>query len=359
MDPERESVGLLAYLRGWMGLFIQRNAVLLFFLLLLLAGAFAYVRLNRQPFTNNAFLVADVRPVSAIVPGYISAIYVVNNQTVSKGDKLLQIYPNPYELAVGRLGAEVSAARAKLQAEQCDIATQSQLVEKARAAVDNAKYLSDQATTLAARSAVPQKEAEQRQQELKEARAQLSAAQSALDAQKFQYAQTQADIQSLQNQLDNAKVSLSETVLYARSDGIVTNLFTAEGAYLNPGDPVCAFVDTDTWWIQANFKETDLSMVKEGDAAEVRLWMYPGKVFSGKIERMKWNVNRQRSATGNYLQEVAKENEWFLLPQRLPVMIKIDDPDPSFPLHIGASAGVVIDAPNPVLRQILWLLRNN
>lgn len=352
---KRDGLGL-----AWIKLFVRRNLVLLFFFLLLAVGFLFYLYMNRRPFTNNGFLVANVRPVSAFVPGYVTEINVSNNQRVRKGDEMFQIYKAPYELEVKRLEDELTAMNARLVKSKSDIVKNEQLEAKAKAAVDNAKYLSEQATTLADKHAVAEKDAEQRQEQLSEAKSGLNAAQAELDESKAASDEIAAQIKSLENQLANAKINLAETTIIAREDGIVTNLFVGMGTYLKTGDPICAFVETDEWWVQANFKETDLSRVKVGDAAEIRLWIYPDKVFHGEIESVLWNVNRQRSAQGNYLQEVEKENEWFLLPQRLPVTIKIADPDPeNHPFHVGASASVVIDAENPVVSEIFWLMRNN
>lgn len=355
MTERKESLAF-----SWLKLFIKRNIVLFFFFLLLAFGFCFYLYFNRKPFTNNAFLVANVRPVSAFVPGYLTEINVSNNQRVKKGDKLFQIFKDQYALEVKRLSNEIVAAEANLIKAKSGIEKSEHLVAKSKAAVDNARYLANQATKLADSHAVSEKLAEQRQQELNEAQEELRASQASLEESKATYDEIAANIKSLDNQLSNAKINLEETTIYASSNGIVTNLFVGMGTYLKTGDPICAFVETDKWWIQANFKETDLSQVRVGDKADIRLWIYPGKVFHGVIESVQWNVNRQQSAQGNYLQEVVNENEWFLLPQRLPVTIRIADPESeTFPFHVGASAGVRIEAENPVIREILWLLGNN
>jgi multidrug resistance efflux pump len=93
--------------------------------------------------------------------------------------------------------------------------------------------------------------------------------------------------------------------------------------------------------VQANFKETVLRHVKPGMKARITFPMYPGQEFTGTVETLGWNVNRQQSAR-NGLPVVEKENEWFLLPQRFPVQIALDQPPPDYPLHVGQSANVQI-----------------
>ena len=96
--------------------------------------------------------------------------------------------------------------------------------------------------------------------------------------------------------------------------------------------------------MQANFKETELGNVKIQDKVNIRLRMYSGqKVYHGNIVSVNWAVNRQTTNNDNKLQDIASENDWVLLPQRFPVLIKIEKPDPDFPLHVGASAYVKIE----------------
>jgi len=357
MNKKRENS---RFFLAWLKLFTQRNLVLISFLFLLIIGFSYYLFLNSRPFTNNAFLVANIRPVSTFVPGYITKIFVSNNQKVKKGDKILQIFNEPYKLEVDKLENNIDVLKSDLVGIKNQIDKNEHLIKKYEAAEKNALYLSNQATKLAKSGVVSEKNAEQRQQELYEAKYQTKAIKANYETSKANYSGTEAKIKSLINQLNNAKINLKETTIIARTDGIVTNLFVGIGTYLSTGEPICSFVESDKWWVQANFKETSLSGVKIGDDVKICMWIYPNKVFHGKVESLNWNVNRQSSATKNYLQEVEKENEWFLLPQRLPVMIALTDEDSEeFPFHAGASAGVTIEAKNPVITQLFWLFKNN
>ena len=104
-------------------------------------------------------------------------------------------------------------------------------------------------------------------------------------------------------------------------------------------------MDTTKWWIQANFDETDLRRIRPGDHAIVFLRMYYfHRIFHGKIVNNIWPANRQKTAFRSQQQIVQNDNEWLLLPQRLPLQIQILDPDPNFPFHPGASAYVYLKA---------------
>ena len=140
-----------------------------------------------------------------------------------------------------------------------------------------------------------------------------------------------------------AQYDLNHTVIYAETDGFIANMFVAVGTPVKALEPLFSFVDTDKWFVQANFDETNLSNVQIGDKATVRFRTYLGeKIYYGKVISINWAVNRQKTNQGNYLQEVENENQWVLLPQRFPVLIEVENNDPHYPLRVGASAYVEI-----------------
>jgi multidrug efflux system membrane fusion protein len=322
--------------------FVRNNLLLTAFLGILLLMALYFLWLNRIPYTTNAFVVANVRPVAALVPGPISEIYVLNNQFVHKGDPILTIYPRPYELAV-------SGLRHRLEAVTCEIRAGREAIEKDRHLIDEkkaeyayAKYKSEIEQPLVEKDFVPKLTGKLLQQneaiqaaELQKARAQRAESVEQLNT-------SRARKKSLEAQLEEAEIRLGWTTIYARCDGIVSNMFLSEGMVVQEGQELFAFVDTARWWVQANYKETVLTHVKPGQRARIKLPMYPGVPFHGRVTEIGWNANRQR--TGQYaLPVVEKENEWFLLPQRFPVQIALDSPPPEHPLHVGMSADVQID----------------
>ena len=145
--------------------------------------------------------------------------------------------------------------------------------------------------------------------------------------------------------MDNAKVNLNLTIVKAPSDGIVDNMYISEGTPVKIRTPLFSFVDTSTWWVQANFNETDLRRVRPGDEAIVILRMYYfNKVFKGRVVNTVWAADRQTTVQRTQQQKVTNQNEWLLIPQRLPLQIEILNPDPDYPLQPGASAYVYIRA---------------
>ena len=117
---------------------------------------------------------------------------------------------------------------------------------------------------------------------------------------------------------------------------------------------LCGFVDTSRWYVQANLKESELSAIRPGVKVQIWLRQYPGKVFAGIVENTGYAVERRKMSTQTGLPEVEKENEWFLLPQRFPVQIKIADQVPETFFTHGASAYVELDIPSRPIRQFFW-----
>ena len=152
-------------------------------------------------------------------------------------------------------------------------------------------------------------------------------------------------IKSLVAVMDNAKVDLDETTVYAKNNGIIQNMFLALGAPVKIRKPLFSFVDIDELFIQANFNETDLRRVQPGDKVSIYPRIYFGsKIYHGVIFSKYWSASRLTTHASTQLQIVKNsENNWFLLPQRLPVQIQITDYDPvNYPLNIGSSAYVYI-----------------
>lgn len=340
--------------------FLARNKVILILIGIVLLCFLYYVYLHRHPRTDNAFVVANTIPVSAYVPGYITDIYVVNNQAVQKGDKLFTVYTTPYELTLKQLQADLSAEQFNSQALANQIKEKQLACDSVMAQFKNADYLAKQAVWLDKKQAVSNQEAEIKSAQRDVAKANLDMALVELEIVKNQYQNSLSREESLSAQVENAKINLQMTTVYAQSNGIVSNMYISKGMYAIPGSPMVgsalfSFTDTDRWWIQANMKETELNKVKEGQKVWIKLWIYPEKIFEGKVTNIGWNVNRQDSSTVNFMQNIQNENDWFLLPQRFPVQVEITDKDiDKYSLHVGLTATVVIDTQDNIFRHLFW-----
>lgn len=295
------------------------------------------------PFTDNAFVINNVRPVAALSSGYITQLYVKNGQVVKKGQKLFTVFQKPYIYAMEQLSADLAAAQAQLDAVKSTYVRDEKLSSTEhrlyfKLAQDDAKY--QKGYKLKSISLITLQNS---QQEAQAAKDKWEASLKQLEIDKHQITAQEHEIKSLEARLKNAKVNLEQTDVYAQGNGIIQNLFFSPGTPVNINQPLFSLVDTDNVFIQANFNETDLRDVRKGIKVLIFPRMYLGrKVFHGIIESDYWGANRQLVDPRTQLQNIINENQWILLPQRLPVIIRVTDPDPLYPLRVGTSAYVYV-----------------
>ncbi|WP_040534861.1 HlyD family secretion protein [Legionella drancourtii] len=295
------------------------------------------------PFTDNAFVVNNVRPVAALTSGYITGLYVKNGDVVQKGQKLFTVFKRPYAYAQAQFSANLVSAQATLAALKATYERDLKLSKNEernyiKVKQDDEKY--QKGYRLRSVSLITLQNSEQ---ETLAAKNRWEASLQQLEIDKYQIKAQEGAIISTRAQLKNAKVNLQLTDVYAQDNGIIQNLFFTLGTPVNVNQPLFSLVDTQNIYIQANFNETDLSRVRKGAKVTVFPRMYLGrKIFHGLIESDYWSANRQLVDNRTQLQNVVNENQWILLPQRLPVIIRITDPDPDYPLRLGSSAYVYV-----------------
>ena len=321
---------------------------------LTLAGCGYWCYWHFKPFTPNAFVFAYTRPVSPFTEGFITHIHVKNNQFVKKGDKLFTIFQQPYQLKITELENEIAARQADLQSMNSRIKRITAEQKQLQARLKNAQYLYEQGTQMLKSAAIAGEYVEERLRALQEIQAGLEALQYTEEEIRHQCSMIKAQIKKLRASLEINKIWYDLTEVRAFSDGYITNLTITPGGYYHPGEVLCGFIDTSNWYVQANFKESDLSAIRPGVKARIWLRQYPGKVYNGIVEQIGYAAERRKMAEKTGLPEVKKENEWFLLPQRFPVQIKIIDHHNDAFFTYGSSAYVELDIPSRPIRQFFW-----
>ena len=140
--------------------------------------------------------------------------------------------------------------------------------------------------------------------------------------------------------LDQAELNLSYTLVKAPVDGIVAKVEQLQaGDYIKEAAPLFALISDKNIWVEANFKETDLTHMRPGQDAVIKVDTYSGRTFHGKVISVS-------PGTGSSFSLLPPENasgNWVKVVQRLQVRISIDDPDTKMPLHSGLSAKVKVD----------------
>jgi len=324
--------------------------------------------------TDDAYVRGDLTPLSTKVAGIVRDVSVSDFQTVHQGDLLVQLEDDDYRAQVAQAGAAVAAAKAAIennrhqkQLQQAKIdrslagVTQAQAeISAAQAGIAAAQADLDRTlperrrqealmeTNSTTRQKVEQAVAEEersraqlvsRQASLDQAKAMLSSSQSVVDAERrgldvlnAQELQLIADLHGREASLTVAQVNLGYTRIEAPADGTVGERQVRPGQLVSPGTQAIPFVNK-LKWVQANYRETQLTNVKVGDAAEIRIDAYPGKVFRGKVIEIAPASGSQfallppDNATGNYTKVV----------QRVSVKIGLDDDSLAPELRPGLS----------------------
>lgn len=316
-------------------------------LILVAAGGYYWVTGGRYEETENANLQQATLSIAANVPGRIVEVNVADNKPVKKGDVLFAVDPEPYKIALAQ--ADAAVANARLGVEQLRSAyRQAQAKElSASSEVTYAQSQYDRAVDLVKKGINPQSTLDQARNDLDKAKQDLSVAVQGIDSAKAAL-DGNPDIATDQHPSvlaalaarDKAAFDLSQATVRAPDDGVAYKAASFRvGQYVGVGTPLFALVETGDTWIDANFKETQLTRMKPGQKAEIVLDTYPDKTFEATVQAIGAGTGAQfsllpaQNATGN----------WVKVTQRIPVRLQLNDKDTELALRAGMSASVTVD----------------
>ena len=302
------------------------------------AGIYSYYMYNKVfPNTDNAYVHADIVNVSARVSGYIDNVYVTNNQYVHKGDKLIEIDQKDYKLDVEQAKANLAIANGKVQVAKEQIAIAKSNFVKAESEYSLAEKMAKRYNNLYNENAGSKQDAQKYSDNEVQAKSALNQAKSSVSQATVNLNMANAEVDVAKAQLDSAKLNLSYTILTAPSNGFVSNMNVYKGELINKGSSLFGFISDKNWWVNANFKETDINRIKKGQPVTIELDMYDHKY--------KGIVNSISYASGTTFSLLPSENatgNWVKVTQRFPVKITVRN-NLDFPLRVGASATVKVD----------------
>ena len=336
--------------------FIKKYLLLCILTAFLIFCAVYWLYWHLKPFTANAFVFANTRPVSPWTAGYITDVFVVNNQFVKKGTPLFSVFSAPYALKVRELTHETEMLSAQLKSCEAKWKQSLEEIKSFAADIENYSYLYSRAQEMFKAAAISEDYVVDQRRNLKVSLANKAAAEHKAEALKHECSALQAQIKKVRASLELEEIWNAQTTVTALSDGFVANMTLSPGGYYKPGDVLFAFIDSSNWFVQANFKESELSEITPGTPARIWIRQYPGREYRGVVCENGWGAERRSTAHSTGVAEVKSENEWFLLPQRYPVQIRILEPDSELRLHFGASAYVELDIPSRPFRQFFWEL---
>ncbi len=326
-------------------------------------NAWAGSRTNQE--TDDAYVRADLTPLSTKVAGLVATVAVSDYQAVKAGDLLVQLRDDDFRAQVQQAEAAVAAAEAALvnnrrqkelqdarivqaaegvRSAEADITAAETGVQAAKADAERTLLERHRQEALIATESATRQKLEQvvadeeryraqlsgREADLKRARAQLGSTAAELEAQKRQRAvldsqelQLRADLDAKRANLAVARINLDYTRITAPESGIVSERKVRPGQLVSPGTQVISLVQKDAW-VQANYKETQVRAMRAGDQAKIKVDAFPGVVFRGKVQEVSPASGSQfallppDNATGNFTKIV----------QRVPVKIVLEASQP-------------------------------
>ncbi|WP_126173560.1 HlyD family secretion protein [Altericroceibacterium xinjiangense] len=286
--------------------------------------------------TDDAYIQADAVVVSPKIAGYVEQVFVADNQAVKPGDPLVRIDPRDYRAQAAQAQAQIDIARANAEGVRAQIAEQGAAVQEAQAQLDAAQSDLELARTevnryepLVATGAEPREALTQRRARLQQTQAQVAAARAALEAARrrvgtleAQVGQTLAQGEAGEAQLSQANVNLGSTVIRATIAGRIGNKSVRAGQFVQPGTRLMSTVPVSQLYVEANFKETQVGLMRVGQPVTIEVDALEGIELAGRVDSFAPGTGAQFSllppenATGNFTKIV----------QRIPVRISIQAP---------------------------------
>ena len=323
----------------------RRPLLLLGPLLVAILALYGYATGGRYVSTDNAYLKADKVTLSAQIAGPIVEVLVKENEGVAKGAFLFRIDRTPYAEALARAEAQVAIVKARIAGLK---ATYQQKMHELAVAEANATHADrDHARQTALRQSniVSEAKYDQVRHEMQQALRRIEMARSDALTVLAQLAGN-PDIADDSHPLtleaaaarNTAAIELGRTDIPAPFDGVVSKL-PQLGQHVTPGSAVSSLAAMTGLWIEANFKETDLTHVKAGQTVEISIDAYPDIRWRGAVDSLapatgaEFSVLPPQNATGN----------WVKIVQRIPVRVRLET-SPDLPqLRVGMSSHVNID----------------
>lgn len=342
---------------------VQRTCGVIVGILLIVCGVFFSLmlaaELTNRPRTEDAYVRANIIGIAAHVSGEILALNIVDNQPVHEGDVLFTVDPRPYEIALAEAEATLALVDLSIRgyedqiiAAKAEIAAAAARIVQARANADYAAlYLGRVEPLLGSRFVTPD-QVDKARAEAVSTEAKVASLKAVLTAvqQSERLAVTQlgtvgnvnARRVAAQVEVDRAKLFLNYCNVRAPFDGYITNLNISVGEYANEGEEIFAIVDSEIWYVMANFKETYLQQLAEGQLVEIYLLAYPEQRLTGHIQGIGWAITNKEGPTLAPVPTVDPTFDWIRLAQRFPVRIVIKDPPADAPIRMGATASVIV-----------------
>jgi membrane fusion protein (multidrug efflux system) len=313
--------------------------------IVLAVSLFVWLSSGRYISTDNAYVKGDRAQIAPELSGIIVEVPVQENQHVSRGQLLFKLDDQSYRLSLAKIDAEIETTRADIRGLRAQWRTKREEIKAAQSQLNYAQQEFERQSDLADKKIASQQKLQETRMGLDVARQRISAAQEDLQRIEAQLAgdpKIRTDDHPRVKQMvaarDEALLQLRRTTIESPLDGIVSKR-PVPGSYATAGVPVMVVVADTDLWIEANFKETELTLVRPGQTAIVKVDTYPDAECTGKVASI-------AQATGAEFAVLPPQNasgNWVKVVQRIPVRVAVTCREGDPPLRVGMSTTVEID----------------
>ena len=303
-------------------------------IILVFIGIFMAINATFYQSTDDAFIEGHIISIAPKVAGQVINLYVDDNQEVKQGEVLVEIDPTDYQVKLNQAEAKLAEAKAKLGVIERQVEENTSKVGFTVQELNSASSKLDFAEKDYRRYADMYKEGIVSKQEYDKSMNMLTVAQAnekaadennkavkaALEANKAQVKSQEAEIKRLEAEVDQAKINLSYTKIYAPEAGMVSARTVEKGNYVQVAQPMMSIVPQRVW-VVANFKEIQLTNMKKGQPAWIKVDTYPHKKFKGHVD----SIQRATGAKSSLFPPENAVGSYVKIVQRVPVKILFDE----------------------------------
>ncbi|MEO0670685.1 MAG: HlyD family secretion protein [Pseudomonadota bacterium] len=309
------------------------------------AGAI-WISGGRYVETQNAYVKADIAHVASELDGRIRTVHVRDHERVKAGDLLLSLDAAPFEMALARSEAEIETARQEIAAREAALDEANSELREAEGRLAYLKRQIDRQRRLAKRGIVASTKLEEAREDLRQAqdrvavmRQKVARAKVALGGRSGRDADLHPLVREKLVARDEARLNLERTRIRASVAGQVVSLRLQSGEHIESAKPLMAIVSASAPWIEANFKETELTHIREGMRATIALDIYPDTTWEAEVA----SISPATGAEFALLPPQNASGNWVKVVQRLPVKLRLTGDSPELPLRAGMTATVSVD----------------
>ncbi|MBI4920701.1 MAG: HlyD family secretion protein [Devosia nanyangense] len=326
-------------------------------LVLAVGGGYFWLTGGRYEDTDNAFVQQAKVALSADIAGRIASVSVTENEAVKAGQVLFTIDAEPYRIALDQANAALASARVGVEQLKVGYGTAQATLRAAQSTLDIRQAAFDRKTALVQQGNASDATLddvrlalEQAQNAVVAAQQQVAGATAALGGDPAIATDDHPAVRAAQAAVDVAERNLGKTTVLAPADGVVSQVASLNvGQFVATGTMIASLVETSGSWVEANFKETQLTDIKTGMPAEVSVDAFPGVKLEGTVASI-------GAATGSEFSLIPAQNAtgtWVKVVQRIPVRIDLADASKALLLRTGMSAAVNVDTGRSTLDKLL------